>query len=180
MRALVLLVCLSSVARADEETRAAWGFGTGVATALLPLAAGGALLAYRCPEDQPKCDPAPWRRAGVHTLATGLALAPIFSHLIAGEYKRAAWFGIAPVVLGVVAMGLLEGSRPDDLLDSGAVTPRIIFAGALALELVASGIGLGDSLQAVERARKKKQSLAIGVSPVFGAHQFGLTVGGLM
>lgn len=178
MRALVVLLCLSSVARADEESRAGWGFGTGVATALLPLAAGGALLAYRC--DNPKCDPAPWRRAGIHTIATGLALAPIFSHLIAGEYKRAAWFGIAPVVLGVVAMGLLEGSRPDDLLDSGAVAPRIVFAGALALELVASGIGLGDSLMAVERARKKKQSAAIGVSPVIGAHQFGLTVGGLM
>src|SRR5438045_2839547 len=133
MRALVLLLCLSSVARADEEERrVGWSFGTGTALALASVAAGAALLAYRC-GDSLSCDRAPWRRAGIHAMATGLALAPIFSHLIAREWKRAAWFGIAPAALGILAMGLLEGMRPDDLLDSGSVTPRIVFATALAL-----------------------------------------------
>jgi hypothetical protein len=179
MRALVFVICLSSVARADEESRVGWSFGTGTATALVSLAAGGALLAYRC-DDSPKCDPAPWRRAGVHTMATGLALAPIFSHLIAREWKRAAWFGIAPAAFGILAIGLLEGMRPDDLLDSGAVTPRIVFAAALALELVASGIGLADSLMATDRLKKKKQPPPISLAPVIGPRLFGLTLGGFL
>jgi hypothetical protein len=178
MRVLVLMLLLSTAARGDEETRYGWSVGAGVGTALVSLAAGGALLATACSDSSnPNCEAAPQRRAGIHVMATGLALAPIFSHLIAHEYRRAIWFGIAPVVLGVLSMGLLEGSRPDDLLDSGAAGPRIVFGAALALELVASAIGLADSLMAGERIRAKK-AVPVTLAPIVGPHRYGLGLGG--
>src|SRR5207302_10556821 len=112
------------------------------------------------------------KRAGVHVIVDGLALAPVVSHLVAHEWKRTLYFAIAPLACAAVAIGLLEGTT--DLLDEGAPPPRIAFGAAIALEIVASGIGLVDSMMAKDRAHRNR----IAVVPTFGRDLAGLSMGG--
>jgi hypothetical protein len=183
MRRLVvggLVLCaLSQLAVADPAGAAkpydpplGWSVGAGVATAMVPLAVGGGLLATT--QDSTV------KHAGIEVIAAGLALAPVVSHLIAHEWKRAAIFGVVPLVFGALAVGLLEGYRKDDLLDDGTPTPRVAFGAALAVELFASGAGLVDSLMARERARTRSQTRGLRIVPTFGKNQIGLSLGGSM
>ena len=74
-----------------------------------------------------------------------------------------------------VMIGLLEGSRPSDLLGSGDPPPRVAFGTALAIEAVACGVGLVDSMMAGERWKKHHKVM---VAPQLGAGRFGLALGG--
>ena len=170
MRAVLLSLLLISVtARADEPPpKVAWSFAAGLATALVPLAVGGGIVAGASKEDVVSL------RAGVHVIAVGLALAPWVSHLIAREWKRAAAFGAVPLAMMVVAIGVFEGQ--DLGTDGGNYGWRILFGGAIALELIATGIGLADSLAAGERFRARNK---ISLSPFAGPHGGGLALGGV-
>jgi hypothetical protein len=147
----VLLSCalaFAGTARASDERPppVAGPVVGGVVTALVPLAVGGAVAAVA--GDDPT-----GRRAGLHTVAVGLALAPIVSHLAAREWKRAAVFGAITVGLAALSIGLCEGLNA--YADFGPFEGRVLFPAALAVELVASGVGLFDSLNAAERWRDR-------------------------
>jgi len=171
MRALVLaaVLCASVTARAGDEQppSVAWSLSAGLVTAIVPMAVGGGVTALN---DDPGM-----RRAGIDTMCVGWAIAPFVSHAVAREWKRAAIFSAVPVAAAAVAIGLLEGSRPDDLLGSGTPPPRVAFVAALAFEVLASGVGLIDSLMAGERFRKRHR---FAVVPELGAGRVGLGVGG--
>jgi hypothetical protein len=167
-RVLVLSLLLTGVARAEEKPPAvAWGFAAGLALALVPLAVGSGLAATAGPEDITQ------KHAGVHMIAAGFALAPIVSHLITREWKRAAIFGAAPIAFMAIVMGVLENSEA--ILDRGPIAARVTFGAALALELLATGIGLADTLGAGERWRKKHNVMLV---PTVSQQGAGLSLGG--
>lgn len=172
--ALAFAVAGARGARADEPDPGppafGWSIGAGVATALVPLAVGGGLLAVSSDHTT--------KHASIDLIAAGWALAPLVSHLVAHEWKRAAIFSVAPLVFGALAVGLLEGST-DDLLDNGTPPPRVVFGAALALELMASSVGIIDSMMARERARARKPP-PVTIVPSFGRNQIGLSLGGAL
>jgi hypothetical protein len=171
---LALLAHLSGFALASDPERrppVAWSVGAGMGVALAGLAAGGGLLATAPAGEHPL------KHAGFITIAGGLALAPIVSHLVAREWKRAIIFGIAPLALGAVAIGMLEAYP--DLLDFGQLAPRLVFGTMLALQLLASGVGLVDSLYAGERARAARPP-PVSVIPLLGPQHIGLAIGGTL
>jgi hypothetical protein len=157
----VIALARPALARSDDPL---WGFAAGLATAMVPLAVGGGLAAGS--------DSQTTKYAGIYTIAGGLALAPLVSHLVGREWKRALIFGALPVACGAAVIGLLAGQ--DNLLDGGGAPPRIAFGALLAVELFASGAGLVDSLMAGERRPRRALSLA----PLVGRGQLGLVFGG--
>jgi len=170
---LTIVTCATALAMAtarparagDDDSRPPPVLGPvlgGVATALVPLAVGGAIAATSTDDGYAG------RRAGLHTIAVGLALAPIVSHLSAREWKRAAVFGAITVGLAALAIGLCEGMTA--YADFGPFEGRVLFPTALALELVVSGVGLVDSMMAAERWRDRH--------PAPAPPGFGLALGG--
>jgi hypothetical protein len=135
----------------------------GVATALVPLAVGGAVAATSTGDDLYS-----GRRGGLHTIAVGLALAPIVSHAAAREWKRAAVFGAITVALAALAIGLCEGMTA--YADFGPFEGRVLFPAALALELVVTSVGIVDSMMAAERWRDRH--------PAPPPNGFGIALGG--
>lgn len=166
MLRLAILVAVIAAARpaSGRELEPIWGFAAGLATAMGSLALGGGLAAGS--------DSQTAKYAGVFVIAGGLALAPLISHLMAREWKRALVFGALPAACAATVIGLLAGE--DNLLDGGGAPPRIAFGAMLAVELFASGVGLIDSLMAGER--KPRRTWA--VMPLVGRGQLGLAVGG--
>src|SRR4051794_15864607 len=75
----------------SEAPPVGWSVGLGFGLALVPMAIGGGLAATS--------DDLGTKHLGIELIAGGFALAPILSHLIAREWKRAAYFGIAPMAL---------------------------------------------------------------------------------
>jgi hypothetical protein len=166
---LLLITLAPRIARAEEKPPpVAWSFAAGLAMALVPMAIGGGIVASAS-----NTDDAERRRAGVHVIGAGLALAPWVSHLIAREWKRAAVFGSVAVALfgGVVAV--FEGY--DIAHDGGNYGSRFVFGAALALELVAAGVGLADSLLAGDRWRARHPVIMPMALPSGG----GVSIGGL-
>jgi len=165
----ILLVCASGLARAQEAEPppVAWSVSMGLVTAMVPMAVGGGITASYDDEGM--------RRSGIYAMTVGWAVAPFVSHAISHEWKRAAIFSAVPVAAAIVAIGLLEGSRPSDLLGSGDPPPRVAFGTALAIEAVACGVGLVDSMMAGERWKKHHKVM---VAPQLGAGRFGLALGG--
>jgi hypothetical protein len=171
--AILLLLVAAGHARADpvssDERRAWWGLGVGVATALVPAAVGASL--YSAGDDFQS------KHAGVYLLCGGLALAPVASHLIAREYGRALLFGALPLASMAGMVGLVE-SHPDVLFE-GDVPRRVLFAVLISVDVLASTIGLADSLGGPDRARARRRRAAFGVVPTVGAHTAGLSLGGV-
>jgi hypothetical protein len=151
----------------DDAPPVGWSVGIGFGLALIPMAIGGSLAATS--------DDLRTKHIGIELIAGGLALAPLISHLVAREWKRAGYFTIAPMVLAAVAIGILEGS--DSILDDGTAPARISFGAALAVELLASGVGLVDSLMAGERWKKRHP---LSIVPTVGRNSIGLSIGGLL
>jgi peptidoglycan/LPS O-acetylase OafA/YrhL len=83
----------------------------------------------------------------------GGVVTALVSHLAAREWKRAAVFGAITVGLAALSIGLCEGLNA--YADFGPFEGRVLFPAALAVELVASGVGLFDSLNAAERWRDR-------------------------
>lgn len=171
--ALLLVALLSARAAGDapkpppRDPPFGWSIATGLTLALVPLAVGGGLLATG---DHHEVE---LNRGALGAIACGLAVAPIVSHLMVREWKRAAIFGAVPVAAGAVVLGMTEGSSV--LRTNGTLDQRIVLGAALAVELLAAGVGIIDSLLARERAR-----VPFAVLPAVGRHHVGLAIGGTL
>ena len=147
----------------------------GAATALVPMAIGSYLFAHN--EDEHH------RTAGALTMVTGLALAPIVSHLAVKEWKRAGIFGAIPVACAV-GMAALVGAEPSVTV-FGSPQTRLTFGMLMSFATLSAGVGLLDTLGAGRRAREAAAGRAPSTArrsilPVpFGAPRGGgLAVGG--
>ena len=138
----------ASEASEDGEPKVAWGIVAGMATALVPLAVGGAFFAGT--DDTTK------RRDAIVGMLSGLALAPIVSHLVVKEWTRAGIFGAIPVAC-VVAMSVLLEVHPSANLFAQPAD-RLSFGLLISLGTLSSGIGLLDTLGAVRRVDKQKRA----------------------
>ncbi len=172
--ACVFLTCglTCAVARADEPPTP-WAILGGGATALVPMAIGSYLFADN--EDEKH------RSAGALTMVTGLALAPIVSHLAVKEWTRAGIFGAIPVACAV-SMAVLVGVEPS-VTAFGSPQTRLTFGILMSFATLSAGVGLLDTLGAGRRARaaeRRPRTTRRTVLPMpFGAPGGGgLTVGG--
>lgn len=139
----------------------------GAATALVPLIVGTALVSIEGPLAE--------RRAGIGVMVAGLALAPIVSHLIVGEWRRALGFGAVPVAAAAV-MAVLLTQQDDVITDLGTPASRVPFVVVLCASLFASGVGLVDSALAGQRAQARR----ITVAPMLSGHLVGLAFAGTL
>jgi hypothetical protein len=165
--ATVALVSLAGAAAAEPDPSpppVGWSVAAGVATALVPMAVGGALLGMGSSLDE--------KDAGIYLIQAGLILAPFVSHAIAGEWKRAAIFASIPAVAAATAIGLTAATP--DVVTGGDRDYQKGLGVVVAVAVVASMGGVVDSLWAAER----KKASQITVAPLVGKQQVGLMFGG--
>jgi hypothetical protein len=151
-------------AEPPAEPPVGWSIVAGMATGLGALAVGGALTATDSKSD---------KEAGTYVLLTGLTLAPIVSHLVAREWKRAAIFGAIPMASLLGMVWLLE-VHPQVLYEGNKDPTRIAYYVLLGFSVLSSAGGVVDSLWAAERARQRRLTLA----PIVTRDQYGLALGG--
>ena len=158
-----------------EEPPVGWSIAAGLTVALVPLIIGGALSAPEHNTGQPDVSLDARLNAGLYIMQAGLALAPIVSHLIAHEWKRAAIFGAAPTV-ALIALAVINSAYPDAtaIRVQGNVPTRAAIGSMLLLSFLSSGFGLIDSLLAGERARAPGR---LSVIPTLGPGSVGLSIG---
>lgn len=173
---LILLLATALPARtaaADTgEPPVGVALAAGAASALLPMTLGAMHTAN-----------APVRAYGLRNVGyivagAGLVLAPIVSHVIVGEYKRAAAFGALPVA-AQIAMTTLVAVKPDAIF-SGNMGSRAAFGLTFAASAFNTAFALVDVALAGERARASAAPKAgsIGVAPMIGGGQIGMVAGG--
>jgi len=175
LRAWGIGVCLLAVlpgrparaetSEAEPDVALAWSIGTGSGLVLVSMAVGGGVAAGLESERS--------RRTGVEILAGGVALAPLVSHLIAREWKRAAVFG--GISLGLAAFTTVVVERTSAVVEGGSYVSRIPFGIAVASQVAFSTVGLIDSLMAGERARGRRR---LALLPLVGRQSVGLALGG--
>ena len=149
-----------------KKSRIALALAAGVVTALVPVALGGTKMANG-QTDEAKND-------GFVVAGVGPALAPIVSHVVIGEYARAAAFGAVPVA-AEIGMGALVAAKPDAVFQ-GTVFSRTSFAGLFSLNLFGAAVGLVDVMLAEDRHRPPP----ITVGPLVGGGRYGLVLGGAL
>jgi len=167
----VLAVLLGRPARAETtggepEVALGWSVGTGCGLVLVSMAVGGGVAAGLDGERS--------RKTGVELLSGGVALAPLASHLIAREWKRAALFG--GISLGLAAFTAVTVERTSAVVEGGSYVSRIPFGIAVAAQLTFATVGVIDSLMAGERARARR----VAVMPLVAPRAVGLSLGGVL
>jgi hypothetical protein len=123
-----------------------WAMGAGTLTALLPLAVGGALFSGGLDVDR--------RKGASLAIASGLALAPIVSHLVVREWTRAAIFGAIPVACLAGMIALLEVQPTVTMF--GTREGRLTYGLLLSFATLSAGAGLVDTVGASRRARDRR------------------------
>ncbi len=165
-RPIAALLCLwllapDARARADApprdepEPKVGWATVGGALTAIVPLAIGSSIIAST--EDVGR------RRAGSVTIAAGLALAPIVSHLAAREWTRAAIFGAIPVACFAGMVALLEVQPTADVY--GTRSGRLTYGLVLSFGVLSAGLGIIDTLGAARRTAERRPRLLIRSPP---------------
>jgi hypothetical protein len=135
----------------------------GLATAMVPLAVGGALLAGDTSRDV--------KNAGMYVVQAGLALAPFVSHAVAREWARGALFSVVPVAAAAAAVGVMAASP--DVLAGGGRDVQKGWGVAMSIAVLASAGGIVDSFWAGERWRGR-----LAVAPQVSRQQIGVALGG--
>jgi hypothetical protein len=151
----------------DSDLSLSWSLGTGCGLMLASMAVGGGVAAGLDTERS--------RKTGMEILAGGLALAPLASHLVAGEWKRAAFFG--GISLGLAAFTTVAVERTSAVVEGPSYVSRIPFGIAVASQVVFSTIGLIDSMMAGERARGRQR---LALVPLVADGNLGLALGGAL
>jgi len=174
MRALavVMVLAVGGAARADTTPEAPLAsLVAGVASALVPLAVGGGIAASASVDDQPT------RRAGMHVIAAGFAIAPFVSHFVAREWKRGLVFGALPLACSVAAITIME--LEPGTIDLGTPASRISYGALLAASILFSTAGLVDSFMLGVRGRPLAPApRAIAIAPLITTSGGGLALGG--
>lgn len=154
-----------AAAPAPSDPPVGLAIGTGASLAIAPLIAGGVLFA--------STDDDALRRAGVYVLMAGLVAAPLASHLVVREWKRAALFAALPLA-ALVCNAVLFAATPD-VTTFGSATTRTLFGVALTAGVLGATVGLADTFGAADRARARRGRLL--VAPTLGTRGGGLLVG---
>jgi hypothetical protein len=157
--ALVLVLLLGPTALADplapadaprRPSRGATALATGLAIAGASLAYGGTLLTSGSSLNV--------KHDGLMVMDTGLTLAPLLAHGVAGEWARGALFAIPPA-LGGVGMAALLASVPEAPIKGRKHSQRI-YPVLITLSFVGSAAGILDA--ALVDRRLPSVSLAAG------------------
>jgi hypothetical protein len=176
---LLLFTSASFPGRAHAETppqkrarraapNLAVALAAGAATALIPLALGAAHTATAVGDGQ--------RSVGYAVAGAGLALSPIVSHVVLGEWQRAAAFGALPVA-SEIAICSIMAAEPDFIFH-GTTFSRTSFAILFSIDVFGAAAGLWDVAMADDPKRPLAGGLSIG--PLVGQGRYGLTVGGTL
>jgi hypothetical protein len=176
---LTTLALLSSLARAagPDEARASsqapiaepnegLALMTGAAAAIIPITLGAALMSSGKTSAE--------KNLGFAIAGAGFGLAPIVSHAVLGEFRRAALFGALPA-LSEIGMVAVMASR-EDAVFHGSTLSRTTFGVLFCVDVVFSMIGLIDAAMAGDRARGKGFILA----PSIAHDRIGLTASGAL
>lgn len=134
----------------------------GAVTAMIPVILGGTHAATG--------ETLASKNVGLSVAGFGLALAPIISHVVVGEWKRAAAFGALPTATAIGAAVLLA-SRDDAVFD-GTTLSRSTFGALFSLTVFSSALGVVDAALAGERARAP----GLIVAPTLGKGHFGIGI----
>jgi hypothetical protein len=165
---LILGLCLTVsptlAATGDSGPPIDVSMGVGVATAFVPLVIGASLLAASSASDV--------RTAGFWVAETGLVAAPLVSHLIGREWKRALVFTAFPLASALAVSGVF-GYEPGVIGVNGTPSLQIVVGLLGTATLLSSAVGLIDSLFAGERARR----LRLTILPTVGRSQAGIVIG---
>ena len=156
----------ADVATHADEARMLVSVSAGAALALTSLAVGGAVLATHESNAE--------RKVGAYTMLSGVALAPIVSHAFAGEWDRAALFGVVPVAAAAGAMIMIESAPV--LEGHGVLGQRRVLTLCTCAALLSALVGLYDSMHAAQRARAD----ALAIAPWFERDGVGAWVGGAL
>ena len=136
----------------------------GVATALIPLGLGAAHAAKATTDGG--------KNLGLEVAGVGPALAPIVSHLVLGEWARAAAFGAVPMA-GELGMVAYMHVKPKATFHGG--DPALaLFATFFLMDLLGATVGLTDVALAEGRSTPPK----ITVAPMAFGGRYGLSLGG--
>lgn len=130
----------------DERSTAppvAWGLVAGTLTGMVPLAIGSLVFAQD--------DDSNHRKAASLTIAYGMSLAPIVSHLVVHEWSRAAIFGAVPLACAIGVTALLQ-AQPT-ATSFGSRTGRWGYGLLMSVNVLSAGLGVIDTLGAGGRAR---------------------------
>ena len=123
----------------------------GVATAFFPLALGAMHTAGQnsnAPTDGP-------RNVGFAVAGAGFALSPLVTHVVLGEWDRAAAFSAVPMA-SEIAIGTLLTLQPDTVFH-GTVGSRTTFALLFTADVLGAAVSLVDVMMAGERAHPGKR-----------------------
>lgn len=120
---------------------------------------------------------------GLAVVGAGFAIAPLVSHMVLGEWKRAAIFTAVPV-LSEVGMIALFSSRSDAVFH-GTELSRTTFGTLMCFDAFFSVLGVVDAALASSQNPKGRwgfgsRGRGVLVSPTVTAGRFGITVGGAL
>lgn len=152
----------TSAAPADEAPPV--GLLAGAATAILPLIAGGLLLAH---DQSPRLE-----ASGVIAMASGFALAPWVAHGVEGSWRRAAIYGGVTTALAAGAVVAMEAS---DAFDPRVGNDhRIPMKILLPLSMASAGFGVIMSVFDRRGLEPVVPRLSLWVAPAAGGLATGL------
>jgi len=161
--------------REETEDAAFRAFAVGSLLSAVPFAIGTAVTSSSHEQST--------QNAGVYTLQGGLALAPLVSHVMLGEYKRGLLFSIAPVIGSGSMITLLE-IHPDAVTHASLEVQRYYYFMVVA-SVLGGGIGVLDTLfqPSREALRERSSSRAQGslhIAPILSPGNYGLSLGGAL
>jgi hypothetical protein len=147
----------------------------GFATAALPLAIGATNTADSTSDAV--------RDTGYAAAGAGLALAPIVSHIVLGEWERAAAYGAVPVASEIAIVTELS-MRPGSVFH-GTYASRTLFGVLFSFDAFGSALGMVDVMVANDRGNGRRPWGIFGtwrpsVSPVLSATYRGVSIGGAL
>ncbi len=159
------------------EPPVGWAVAGGALTALLPLAIGASL--YGTHDDL-----GPRKTASI-LMVSGMALAPIVSHLAVKEWSRAGIFGALPVAAAIGMIVLMQIQPSASLF--GTRPGYLTYAMTISFATLGAGVGLIDTFGAARRAAERKAArptarrsrLPVLPVPLVLPSGGGLAIGGL-
>jgi hypothetical protein len=155
-----------------EERDPALAVAIGAATIFAGFAVGGTLIGLTAHPNAAEDVPSDTARniAGWFAIQGGLALAPLTSHAVTGEWARGAAFAAVPTATTLASIPVFAVNP--DVVDHGTLEQQRWLWGFLCGGMAAAAVGVVDAAFAPGRA--------IRVAPTVGPGTAGLVVGGML